>query len=208
MDKKNTLLLTVIAIATLLVAVVGATFAFFSAQTGSGVSSQVQVTTHTTDSLTYGSWSPISITASQENFAENAGDQSGTTSGSVTLVANADEAATYCYTAKLEVSANDFEYTTTGNTPELVLSAKKNNVDVITNQDVTTGTTTVNIPTALNGTTLKHTITADADQTTVDNWTVTVTFKNLATDQSNPDATNNVGKTFTGNLKFDTVSCS
>ena len=30
MDKKNTMLLTVIAVATLLVAVVGATFAFFS----------------------------------------------------------------------------------------------------------------------------------------------------------------------------------
>ena len=32
MDKKNTVLLTVIAVATLLVAVVGATFAYFSAR--------------------------------------------------------------------------------------------------------------------------------------------------------------------------------
>lgn len=34
MDKKNTMLLTVIAVATLLVAVVGATFAYFSVQSG------------------------------------------------------------------------------------------------------------------------------------------------------------------------------
>ena len=34
MDKKNTMLLTVIAVATLLVAVVGATFAYFSVQAG------------------------------------------------------------------------------------------------------------------------------------------------------------------------------
>ncbi len=36
MDKKNTILLTVIAVATLLVAVVGATFAYFSISGGSG----------------------------------------------------------------------------------------------------------------------------------------------------------------------------
>ena len=38
MEKKNTILLTVIAVATLLVAVVGATFAYFTAttQTGTG----------------------------------------------------------------------------------------------------------------------------------------------------------------------------
>ena len=36
MEKKNTILLTVIAVATLLVAVVGATFAYFTATTGAG----------------------------------------------------------------------------------------------------------------------------------------------------------------------------
>jgi len=42
MDKKNTMLLTVIAVATLLVAVVGATFAYFSVQAGdTGVTTAV-----------------------------------------------------------------------------------------------------------------------------------------------------------------------
>jgi hypothetical protein len=44
MDKKNTMLLTVIAVATLLVAVVGATFAYFSvAATGQNTATNVAV---------------------------------------------------------------------------------------------------------------------------------------------------------------------
>jgi len=45
MDKKNTMLLTVIAVATLLVAVVGATFAFFTATDTAGGETTVQTTT-------------------------------------------------------------------------------------------------------------------------------------------------------------------
>ena len=48
MEKKNTILLTVIAVATLLVAVVGATFAYFTAtntNTGAGQSAEVTTTT-------------------------------------------------------------------------------------------------------------------------------------------------------------------
>ena len=44
MEKKNTVLLTVIAIATLLVAVVGATFAYFSADTTTNNNAEVTVT--------------------------------------------------------------------------------------------------------------------------------------------------------------------
>lgn len=44
MDKKNTMLLTVIAVATLLVAVVGATFAYFAISTDKGASSKATIT--------------------------------------------------------------------------------------------------------------------------------------------------------------------
>ena len=44
MDKKNTMLLTVIAVATLLVAVVGATFAFFAISTDQGKNSKTNIT--------------------------------------------------------------------------------------------------------------------------------------------------------------------
>ncbi len=50
MDKKNTMLLTVIAVATLLVAVVGATFAFFSVTGENSTSTGAAVTATTGDS--------------------------------------------------------------------------------------------------------------------------------------------------------------
>lgn len=53
MDKKNTMLLTVIAVATLLVAVVGATFAYFSVTSGSTTNtSSLQTTTKEVGTVT------------------------------------------------------------------------------------------------------------------------------------------------------------
>lgn len=55
MEKKNTILLTVIAIATLLVAVVGATFAYFTAQvntTGTAGNEKVEVKTYALTGVT------------------------------------------------------------------------------------------------------------------------------------------------------------
>ena len=53
MEKKNTILLTVIAVATLLVAVVGATFAYFTATNStSGEGGTTDVTTAAKDCAT------------------------------------------------------------------------------------------------------------------------------------------------------------
>lgn len=120
MDKKNTLLLTVIAIATLLVAVVGATFAYFSAQIGQGKSAQMTVTTSNEDTLTYGSFKPLYIIATQTNFAntaehaeEQVGSQKGVATGVVEYRKGGGETSKdYCYTAKLNVSTNTFKYPT------------------------------------------------------------------------------------------------
>lgn len=134
MDRKNTLLLTVIAVATLLVAVVGATFAYFTAQTGTGASANVTVTTSTSDSMEYGSFTPIVINANQQNFYKNAGSHQGTTTGDVKLKANAEQSATYCYTADVVVSANSLTHATVteGETApaELVLYIEKNSTAV------------------------------------------------------------------------------
>ncbi|HIS87185.1 MAG TPA: hypothetical protein IAB49_03525 [Candidatus Caccenecus avistercoris] len=53
MEKKNTILLTVIAVATLLVAVVGATFAYFTAANnpGTGANNEATVTTETVSAI-------------------------------------------------------------------------------------------------------------------------------------------------------------
>ena len=57
MERKNTVLLTVIAVATLLVAVIGATFAYFTATAGGSGTTPVSVQTSSSGSSTFTSTS-------------------------------------------------------------------------------------------------------------------------------------------------------
>lgn len=136
MDRKNAIVLTVIATATLLVAMIGATFAYFTAQTGTGASAPVNVTTSTSDSLNFGSFQPMSIVATQQNFYKDAGSHQATTTGNVTLKANNQTAADYCYTVDLVVGANGLEYATVeeGQTApaELVFAISKDDTAITT----------------------------------------------------------------------------
>ena len=129
MDKKNTLLLTVIAIATLLVAVVGATFAYFSAQTGTEKRADINVTT--TAMKIDGT---IDIKANQINFANGEGSLTDSVSGYVGFTASTAEGTgpkEYCYKAAIKITSNDFVYSlpktfnTDQNYPELLLRVWK-----------------------------------------------------------------------------------
>ncbi len=210
MEKKNTILLTVIAVATLLVAVVGATFAYFSAQGGDAAQADVIVKTGTSSSASLGTFSAISIYADQTNFIQGGEDQSGTSTGTVSWTAPGStptynptaEERTMCYNVVLNVTKNDFEYTTTEETPELIFRAEKDSVAIIDDMDITKTTTDVQIPTVKDGRDFKHVLTAEAGLTQSNNWKLTVTLKNLATDQQK-----NTGKTFTGAVKFTKVDC-
>ena len=65
MERKNTVLLTVIAVATLLVAVIGATFAYFTATTGGSGTTPTTVTTSSQASSTFvGTSLTLSVLAS------------------------------------------------------------------------------------------------------------------------------------------------
>lgn len=135
MDKKNTLLLTVIAIATLLVAVVGATFAYFSAQVGTSKQADIKVTTNTTDTATMKINGDININANQTNFANEEGSLMDTVSAYVKFEpTNMAEGGTrkYCYTTTISVTQNNFEYSIakqlfngSEHYPELVLNVWK-----------------------------------------------------------------------------------
>ncbi len=134
MEKKNTVLLTVIAIATLLVAVIGATFAYFTAQRGDGAQADITVTTSTSDSIVYGSFNALVLKATQQNFGQNLGSQRATTEGEIKLTASdndsREDTADYCYTSTIKISENGFGYKpqaegveeTVTNQPELILS--------------------------------------------------------------------------------------
>lgn len=212
-NRKNTILLTVIAVATLLVAVVGATFAYFTAQGGDATSATVNVTTGTSASASLGTFSAINIYADQDNFAQGKGDQTGTSEGTVSWTAPGSTAnytpseaeRSMCYTVVLNITSNTFVVSSTNTTgdAELVFTAEKGSTKVIENMDITTTKTDVQIPTTAGGSEYTHKLTAEAGLTVTDNWKLTVTLKNLGVDQND-----NTGKAFAGSVKFTKVDCA
>ena len=211
-NRKNTILLTVIAVATLLVAVVGATFAYFTAQGGQQVQTPVNVQTANTSNGSFVTNGSISINANQENFYEGAGDQKSTATATVTYTASSTSASDFCYTVGLQVTTNNFEYTTDGSTPELTFTARKsaNAADLtsattmINQRDITTTTasTLIQVPNTAEGSDFTHKISAGQGATINDQWDFTVTLVNLDSDQNA-----NTGKSLTGQIVFDQVSC-
>lgn len=218
-NKKNTILLTVIAVATLLVAVVGATFAYFTAQGGTETSADVSVTTGTAASSEFGTFGDINIYADAITFAKGKPDATGTTTGTVSWTApgavTGQEAPSeadrsFCYTADLIITANTFTKSAanTANAKELYFTAVKGSTTLVDEQSLVTlpaGTAvtgTINIPTTKDGEVLKHKLIAEAGKTVSDSWTITVTLKNLDIDQNE-----NTGKQLTGSIKFTKVAC-
>lgn len=149
-ENRTTFLLAVIAVSTLIVSIIGATFAYFTAQRGEGAQADITVKTSTSDSLEMGTFTTINIVANQDNFGENKGTRSGVSTGEISLTANdaeQTEKVEYCYTADFYVESNDFVYSkpseqekqsgssvTGENDPELVLTLTK-----IPNQGVDAG---------------------------------------------------------------------
>ena len=218
-NKKNTILLTVIAVATLLVAVVGATFAYFTAQGAQGTTASVTVSTGTAASSEFGTIDPLNIYADATTFAEGAGDVTDDTTGTVKWTApgavTGQEAPSeadrsFCYTADLIINTNTFTKSAanTTNAKELYFTAVKGSTTLVEEQSLVTlpaGTAvtgTINIPTTKGGDVLKHKLIAEAGKTVSDSWTITVTLKNLDIDQNE-----NTGKQLTGSIKFTKVDC-
>ena len=215
-NKKNTILLTVIAVATLLVAVVGATFAYFSAAGGTGTTGNVTVSTGTAASSEFGTMNAINLYADASTFAEGGKDVTGSSTGTVKWTAPGAAGTvtpsladrTFCYTAALEITANTFVKSAANatNVNELEFTAVKGTETIIDKQSLVTLTTgeavtgTINIPTTKGD--MKHTLVADAGASVSDSWTITVTLKNQAFNQND-----NAGKQFTGVIRFNKTTC-
>lgn len=227
-NRKNTILLTVIAVATLLVAVVGATFAYFTAQGTGSQQKEIEVTSETINSMAFYIDKNIDIEATTANFTQGGSDVTDTITATATFNANNQDAATFCYTVDLIVNSNTFEYTAenTEQLPELTLHVTKDAgttsspVDIIAEPatksdpgDLTGDSpSTINIPTTAGGSDFKHQISAAAGQRVVDTWKVTVTFVNHDFDQSSLGEQGtgevNTGKEFRASLKFSSTACA
>ena len=122
-NKKQALILSIIAVVTLIALVVGATYAYFKAQGGTGSSTEVKVTTYTTDMLTFTTGNAISLYADQSSFGSDKGSLSGETFAKATLVANnKTNEATDNYYVYFNIENNTFKYTLGEDKPELILT--------------------------------------------------------------------------------------
>ncbi len=111
-NRKKEITLLVIGILTLVSLVVGATYAFFKAQTGPAANFDVNATTGTTDNLTFTTVGNILINASSDNFAKGSEDLFDTITATANLIANNNTNTTekYYYNIYLEVIENELEY--------------------------------------------------------------------------------------------------
>ena len=200
-DKKNTVLLTVIAIVTLLLCVIGATFAYFQTQGGIGVNANVNVTTNTTDNLSFFVGNPISFSINQENFGPGDGNQSGETYARATLTANnATNNATANYYIYLDIQNNDFVYTTEDNQAEMLLKITNPEGSEVTTLDgynyVTSGSVSgFDITTSTGLITIADNYEIVSTGTVTQEWKIEIIFVNLDSDQNE-----NTGKSFSAEL--------
>ena len=195
-NKKQALILSIVAAVTLIALVVGATFAYFKAQGGTGSSTEVKVTTYTTDMLTFTTGNAISLYADQSSFGQEKGSLSGETFAKATLVANnKTNEATDNYYVYFNIENNTFKYTLGEDKPELILTVTGPDGNEVTELPGLTHkvvqdrenksisgfdvTTTNGLITIAN----KKTITATTDATE-EQYTLKLTFVNYEGDQT------------------------
>ena len=205
-NKKQAIILSVVAIVALLSLILGATFAYFRASGNSGSSTNVNVTTYTSDLLTFEIGNDIAVYADQTSFASGKGNATGSTFAKAILTANnKTNTATKNYYVYLNISENTFTYTQNESTPELLLTIKDTSGNEITSiTSLTYKTVTDGKGASISGfdiTTKSGVITLfdnreiTATPTKTEEWNITVTFVNY-----NANQTGNAGKSFNAKL--------
>ena len=196
---KNTKYL-IIAVATLIAFTVAGTYAFFQALGGSTSTKNINVETHTSDLFTLTVSDEILLTASQSDFYLNAGDKSATTEAQAKLVPNnKTHTASDTYNVYVVIDTNNFVYTTQNRTPEIVLSITDPNGNTQGNivglNTVTPGVFDITTRTGAFKVAEDYVITTNSASGTTQNWSMTITLKNLDSDQND-----NTGKSLSGTI--------
>ena len=181
-EKKKSLILTIIAVITLLTFVGGASFAYFRLQGGEDKTESLNVTTGTTDLLSFNIEKDIILNASESNFGQGDGDVKGSTKATAILRPNnATNQASAMYNIYVIIEENDFIYTTVEGTPELLLKVTDpNGNEVQTITGLIYNGEGFDITTRTGGFLIMSDYEIDASGTTVSqDWNVEVIFKNL-----------------------------
>ena len=132
MKNKKTKIISIVSLITLALTVVGATYAYFQAQTGEGSSTDIKINANTTDVFTFETGTAIGLNLDQESFASGKGNQSGTTYAKAMLTANnKTNTVTEHYYLYLNISSNTFIYSQDSTKPEILLKiTDKNGTEV------------------------------------------------------------------------------
>ena len=206
MKNKKAIVLSVIAVITLLALIIGATYAYFQASGGSGTSANLRVTTYTTDVFNFEIGDDISIYADQTSFGSGKGNALGSTFAKAILTANnKTNTTTEHYNLYLNISDNNFKYAIGTSSPDLLLTIKDGNNNEITSISGLEHKTVIDakgvqisgfdITTKTGLLTLLDNREITASPTKTDTWNITVTLINYDNDQSV-----NMGKTFSGQI--------
>ena len=204
-DKKRkvALIITIIFIAVL---VIGATYAYFVAQTGDGKSTDIEISANTVDTFSFAVGDPLKFTADQFTFTEGGTNASASTHAKAILTANnKTNTVTEHYYLYLNISNNTFGYSQDSSKPELLLQITDKSGNAITSltglecKTVTNGagteisgfdvTTKSGLITILNNREITTTSTLE------EQWNVTLTFVNYEFNQAS-----NGGKSFSAKL--------
>ena len=202
-NKKVALIITILFIAVL---VIGATYAYFVAQTGEGKSTDIEISANTVDTFSFAVGDPLKFTADQFTFTEGGTNASASTHAKAVLTANnKTNTVTEHYYLYLKISNNTFEYSQDSSKPELLLQITDKSGNAITSltgleyKTVTNGagtsisgfdvTTKSGLITILNNREITTTSTLE------EQWNVTLTFVNYEFNQAS-----NGGKSFNAKL--------
>lgn len=111
-SRRNVVLLTIIAIATMIVVLVGATFAYLASQVNNEGQANIQAATNVgNDMFLINAGNDMEIYADPENFYSGSGNQVDNTEATITLQSSSTSEVTYTYNAYVSVTTNNFEYT-------------------------------------------------------------------------------------------------
>ena len=195
MEKKKVKLFSAIALVALALLVVGVTYAYFQNQYGSASNADVNVTTYTTDVLTFATGDDINLEADQTTFGKDKGSVSGATYASALLTANnKTNKAVEHYYLYLNIENNTFTYSVQDNKPELIMTItdkdgnEVKNIEGLTYTEVTDRTNKkisgYDITTKSGLVTIFNNREITAAPKAEDKWNITITFVNYEADQN------------------------
>ena len=195
MEKKKVKLFSAIALITLALLVVGVTYAYFQNQYGSASNADVNVTTYTTDVLTFATGDDINLEADQTTFGKDKGSVTGATYASALLTANnKTNKAVERYYLYLNIENNTFTYSVQDNKPELIMTItdkdgnEVKNIEGLTYTEVTDRTNKkisgYDITTKNGLVTIFNNREITAEPKAEDKWNITITFVNYEENQN------------------------